>query len=259
MPLVGFYLQPAVGGVELGVVVLGPLRGHRAGRRHQGRAVQPLPHARRAARHRRGGGRGAGRTSTRATTTTSCSTWSRRSPIRDRPRGRLRFRGGLLGHWSVWTQGAVALLERCQSAAPRRRRRRCRPARPRRPRHRLQRRLLRRRQRLPRLHRRLPRGAAPPGPARGHRGAWIPAEGLSPGQAGEIDRVCREHADLADDAFVAANLRTGSAGRRPPRLHTGVGTSDSGGPGGRTPRGGRVSGLLPRTGTARCAPSSRSA
>ena len=37
-------------------------------------------------------------------------------------------------------------------------------------------------------------------------GASIPNETLSPGQAEEIDRVCREHADLADDAFVAANL-----------------------------------------------------
>ena len=40
------------------------------------------------------------------------------------------------------------------------------------------------------------------------QGTWCldPAETLSPGQAAEIDRVCREHADLADDAFVAANL-----------------------------------------------------
>ena len=39
-------------------------------------------------------------------------------------------------------------------------------------------------------------------------GIWCldPAEGLSPGQMQEIDRVCREHADLTDDAFVAANL-----------------------------------------------------
>ena len=39
-------------------------------------------------------------------------------------------------------------------------------------------------------------------------GIWCldPDEGLSPGQASEIDRVCAEHADLADDAFVAANL-----------------------------------------------------
>jgi dihydrodipicolinate synthase/N-acetylneuraminate lyase len=39
-------------------------------------------------------------------------------------------------------------------------------------------------------------------------GIWCldPNEKLSPGQAEEIDRVCREHADLADDAFVRANL-----------------------------------------------------
>ena len=39
-------------------------------------------------------------------------------------------------------------------------------------------------------------------------GTWCldPNEKLSPGQAEEIDRVYREHADLADDAFVRANL-----------------------------------------------------
>ena len=40
------------------------------------------------------------------------------------------------------------------------------------------------------------------------KGLWCldPDEGLSPGQREEIDRVTREHADLSDDAFVAANL-----------------------------------------------------
>src|SRR5918912_1266835 len=40
------------------------------------------------------------------------------------------------------------------------------------------------------------------------QGLWCldPNEGLSPGQKQEIDRVCREHADLSDDAFVKANL-----------------------------------------------------
>ena len=39
-------------------------------------------------------------------------------------------------------------------------------------------------------------------------GIWCldPHETLSPGQAAEIDRVSAQHADLADDAFVAANL-----------------------------------------------------
>ena len=39
-------------------------------------------------------------------------------------------------------------------------------------------------------------------------GTWCldPHEGLSPGQADEIERVLKQHADLGDDAFVAANL-----------------------------------------------------
>ncbi len=39
-------------------------------------------------------------------------------------------------------------------------------------------------------------------------GIWClnPAEGLGPGQQAEIDRVCHQHADLADDPFVTANL-----------------------------------------------------
>ncbi|MBL6457633.1 dihydrodipicolinate synthase family protein [Belnapia sp. T6] len=115
----------------------------------------------------------------------------------------VRFRGGLLGHWSVWTQKAVELLARLQAAAG---------------------------------------GAAVPAEllaldarvtdcnaaffdvahdfhgciAGCHEvlrrqglleGIWClnPQEGLSPGQAALIDRVCREHADLADDTFVAAN------------------------------------------------------
>ena len=41
------------------------------------------------------------------------------------------------------------------------------------------------------------------------QGIWCldPNETLSPGQAAEIDRVCREHADLSDDDFVAQNLQ----------------------------------------------------
>jgi hypothetical protein len=122
----------------------------------------------------------------------------------------VRFRGGLLGHWSVWTKGAVELLERCKASA----------------------------------------AAQDAGVAAVDRdllaldgrvtdcnsaffdvangfhgciagchevlrrqglleGAWCldPGEGLSPGQHEAIDRVCREHADLADDAFVAEHLQ----------------------------------------------------
>ena len=39
-------------------------------------------------------------------------------------------------------------------------------------------------------------------------GTWCldPDEGLGPGQQEAIDRVTSQHADLADDAFVAANV-----------------------------------------------------
>ena len=60
--------------------------------------------------------------------------------------GELRFVGGLLGHWSVWTRTAVEILERCRAVRGARRRAR-RPARARQRRHRLQRRVLRRRER----------------------------------------------------------------------------------------------------------------
>ncbi|WP_341705242.1 dihydrodipicolinate synthase family protein [Ferrovibrio sp.] len=115
----------------------------------------------------------------------------------------LRFVGGLLGHWSVWTQQAVKLLDR--------------------------------------VHEAVAAGSVPPdllgldarvtdcnaaffdvandfhGCIAGcHEilrrqglleGIWCldPKEGLSPGQVALLDRVCREHADLSDDAFVAAN------------------------------------------------------
>ncbi|HZB92608.1 MAG TPA: dihydrodipicolinate synthase family protein [Stellaceae bacterium] len=116
----------------------------------------------------------------------------------------LRFRGGLLGHWSVWAKSAVTLLERCRAAA----RAGVAPAD-----------LLALDSRITDCnaaffdvahdfhgciagcHEVLRRQGL-------LEGIWCldPAEGLSPGQAREIDRVLREHGDLADDAFVAANL-----------------------------------------------------
>ncbi len=116
----------------------------------------------------------------------------------------LRCRGGLLGHWSVWTRNAVVLLGRCQDAAKAggadaallaldsrvtdcnaaffdvaNAFRGC----------------------IAGCHEVLRRQGL-------LQGTWCldPAEGLSPGQQDEIGRVCREHADLGDDAFVAANL-----------------------------------------------------
>jgi len=113
---------------------------------------------------------------------------------------RLRIRGGLLGHWSVWTKTAVELLARIQRGP-------------------LDEDLLALDARvtdcnsaffdvahdfagcIPGCHEVLRRQGL-------LEGIWCldPKETLSPGQREEIDRVIREHADLADDAFVRENL-----------------------------------------------------
>jgi dihydrodipicolinate synthase/N-acetylneuraminate lyase len=128
--------------------------------------------------------------------------------VRDGAPVRVRFSGGLLGHWSVWTKSAVALLERCKASAAAQDRgggvdvellaldsrvtdcnsaffdvannfagciAGCHE-------------VLRRQGLL--------------------EGIWCldPHEGLGPGQREHIDRVLVEHADLADDDFVAAHL-----------------------------------------------------
>lgn len=116
----------------------------------------------------------------------------------------VRIRGGLLGHWSVWTKSAVELLERIHAAIAARR---------------IDDKLLALDSRvtdcnaaffdvahdfagcIPGCHEVLRRQ----GLLSSIR-CLDPQETLSPGQADEIDRVCREHADLSDDAFVAANL-----------------------------------------------------
>jgi dihydrodipicolinate synthase/N-acetylneuraminate lyase len=116
----------------------------------------------------------------------------------------VRFRGGLLGHWSVWTKKAVALYERCRTVSSAV----SVPAD-----------LLALDSRvtdcnsaffdvandfhgcIAGCHEVLRRQGL-------LEGIWCldPNEGLSPGQKEEIDRVCSVHADLADDAFVAENL-----------------------------------------------------
>ena len=117
---------------------------------------------------------------------------------------RVRIKGGLLGHWSVWTKKAVALHERIQAAvasgwvdddllALDARVTDCNSAffdvahdfagc-------------------IPGCHEVLRRQGL-------LEGTWCldPKETLSPGQSEEIDRVYREHRDLADDEFVRANL-----------------------------------------------------
>jgi dihydrodipicolinate synthase/N-acetylneuraminate lyase len=116
----------------------------------------------------------------------------------------LRIRGGLLGHWSVWTRAAVEQLQRIHQAVDA---------------GQVDADLLALDSRvtdcnsaffdvahgfagcIPGCHEVLRRQGL-------LKGIWCldPNETLSPGQAAEIDRVCREHADLSDDAFVAQNL-----------------------------------------------------
>jgi hypothetical protein len=117
---------------------------------------------------------------------------------------RTHIRGGLLGHWSVWTQSAIRQFERCKAA-------RNQPSVPAD--------LLALDARvtdcnsaffdvannfhgcIAGCHEVLRRQGL-------MEGIWCldPEEGLSPGQIKEIDRVYNEHADLSDDDFVAANL-----------------------------------------------------
>ena len=113
---------------------------------------------------------------------------------------KVRIKGGLLGHWSVWTRYAVQLLKKLQKAKP-----------------------------TPQLlaldskvtdansaffdvennfagciagcHEVLRRQGL-------LEGIWCldPKEGLSPGQAEEIDRVYKAYPEMNDDAFVKKNL-----------------------------------------------------
>lgn len=116
----------------------------------------------------------------------------------------LRICGGLLGHWAVWTRSAVQLLRDCHRAVTRRT---------------IPRELLSRAAEvtdcnaaffdsangfagcIAGLHEVLRRQGL-------FAGTWCldPNETLSPGQAREIDRVYAAYPDLNDDSFVAANL-----------------------------------------------------
>jgi hypothetical protein len=127
--------------------------------------------------------------------------------IRDGAPVTVRFRGGLLGHWSVWTASAVQQLARIKaeiaagggSLSPE---------------------LLALDARvtdcncaffdvannflgcIAGCHEVLRRQGL-------LEGIWCldPAEGLGPGQAQQIDRVYRQHGELSDDAFVKDNLQ----------------------------------------------------
>ena len=203
IPLVGFYLQPAVGGIHLpmdfwrrfaaidNVVAIKMAPFHRYRTLDVIRGVVAA---------------GAEERVTLYTGNDDHIVLDLLVPFRFLRDGRpvmVRVRGGLLGHWSVWTRAAVQLLERIHAAVAEGQATMdllaldsqvtdcnaalfdvahdfhgciagCHE-------------VLRRQGLL--------------------EGTWCldPNEGLSPGQAAEIDRVLKQHADLADDAFVAAN------------------------------------------------------
>ena len=117
----------------------------------------------------------------------------------------MRIKGGLLGHWSVWVRKAVELLERAHQAAAAGSRS-GRSARPRLAGDGLQRRDFRRRQQFSWRHCRLSRNPAPAGVAGRASGVSIRSESLGPGQKEEIDRICAAYPHLNDDAFVRQNL-----------------------------------------------------
>ena len=205
LPLVGFYLQPAVGGVELPVsfwakfAAIERVVAIKVAPFHRYRTLDVLRGVVEA---------GAEERVHLYTGNDDHIVLDLVTPFAVRHAGReavLRFKGGLLGHWSVWTERAVALLERCRSAAT------AGDA--------VDAGLLALDARVTDCN------AAFFDAANGFagciagchevlrrqgllEGTWCldPAEGLSPGQAEAIDRVCRDHADLADDDFVRANL-----------------------------------------------------
>ena len=208
MPLIGFYLQPAVGGLELGVpfwtrfAALDNVVAIKVAPFNRYRTIDVVR------------GLVAARAEERVALYTGnddhivLDLVTPFVAMRDGAPVTVRFRGGLLGHWSVWTKGAVDLLERCKAAVRA---------------HEASgaidvellgldsrvtdcnsaffdvandfagciagcHEVLRRQGLLERID------------------CLDPGEGLGLGQREAIDRVVREHADLADDAFVAANL-----------------------------------------------------
>jgi dihydrodipicolinate synthase/N-acetylneuraminate lyase len=204
VPLFGFYLQPAVGGIELGrtfwrrfaeidnvvAIKVAPFDRYRTLDVLQGLA------------------------DARAEDRISLYTGNDDHIVldlvtpfavaRDNALVPLRLVGGLLGHWSVWTKAAVALHARCRSAAEAD----AVPAD-----------LLALDAQVTAMN------AAVFDVANGFRGCipgchevlrrqgllagtWCldPDETLSPGQAELIANAARDHARLTDDTFVAANL-----------------------------------------------------
>ena len=204
-PLVGFYLQPAVGGV-----ILGASFWRRFAEIDNVVAIKIAPFNRYRTLDVLRGVAAAGALDriTLYTGNDDHILLDLTLPFDLRDNGvstRTHIRGGLLGHWSVWTATAIKQFETCKAA----RNKDAVPAE-----------LLALDARvtdcnsaffdvannfhgcIAGCHEILRRQGL-------MQGIWCldPAEDLSPGQMQEIDRVCREHADLSDDAFVAAHLQ----------------------------------------------------
>src|ERR1700689_5300447 len=205
IPLVGFYLQPAVGGVTLSADFW-----RRFAAIDNVIAIKVAPFNRYRTLDVLRGIAAAGALDRVALYTGNDDhiLLDLKLPFDLRDRGattRAYFRGGLLGHWSVWTASAIKQFEMCRAA-------RGEPT--------LPTDLLALDARvtdcnsaffdvannfhgcIAGCHEILRRQGL-------MRGIWCldPSEGLSPGQIEEIDRVCNEHADLTDDDFVTANLQ----------------------------------------------------
>lgn len=200
MPVVGFYLQPAVGGIPLGrsfwrrLAAIDNVIGVKVAPFSRYGTLDVVHGVAEA---------GAGERVSLYTGNDDHIVLDLTVPFRTQA-GELRFVGGLLGHWSVWVRTAVELLERCRG--------------------------VRGAETVPAdllaldsavtdcnaaffdvanafhgviagCHEVLRRQGL-------LEGRWCldPDEDLSPGQAEEIDRVYRLYPELADDDFVAANL-----------------------------------------------------
>lgn len=204
IPLIGFYLQPAVGGIVLGAsfwarfaaidnviaIKIAPFNRYRT--LDVIRGVAEAGAEERITLYTGNDDHIVGDLMTPFTT------------VRDGRPVTLRIRGGLLGHWSVWTRCAVELLERLHGAVAAGTDALDLLA--------LDARVTDMNGALfdvangyagciPGCHEVLRRQGL-------LEGIWCldPEETLSPGQAGEIDRVCAAYPELTDDDFVAANL-----------------------------------------------------
>jgi dihydrodipicolinate synthase/N-acetylneuraminate lyase len=200
MPLVGFYLQPAVGGIPLSAAFW-----RRFAAIDNVIGIKVAPFNRYATLDVMHGVAASGRAAEVSLYTGNDDhiVLDLTVPFRTEG-GELRFVGGLLGHWSVWTKTAVDILARCKA--------------------------LRGSAAVPIEHLALDSAvtdcnAAFFDAANGFHGViagchevlrrqgllagrWCldPNEDLSPGQSEAIDRVYRLYPELNDDDFVAANL-----------------------------------------------------